>query len=504
MSVPKKNYYDWLGISFYASEADIRRSCESALRKIDVQIEANASKCDTSVDGATSDPRQIALADQRKKIMQAYMVLKDDTRRKRYNASLAEEATKQRDADTDAKEIAALISASAAPRTPQRASQTVPDQREPNDAPYENQWSRPSVTAASNQVLTNSPKALATPAAANPEQIDLLASMQARRASGQLVNTMGGVRDDEREYAHLGVRFTAMMIDTGFVMLLGLIFVVIRHLLTGSKSPVFDAFSGVTRTALLAFAATYYVRCESGRYQSTWGKRWMGLSVMRTDGYESVGKIRAFLRYLLRQLSAYILGMGYIMAFFSERKQALHDLLTDSVVLTVKPPPTYWVSLGVGLTVAIAVAFGGLTWRVAKAAVDPMREIAVELRRDQRIDPNRATPVRAEVERAYAAAMSLQRALIEYHGAQKRWPIRAEARDLFARSAQTAQGGALNDYDPRLFSDGAFTVSPGATESGTAYMVFLRDPFASTAAAEWSCAPINIDDEQLIKQCSNE
>ena len=361
MSASKKSYYDWLGVSFYASEADIRRGCEIALRNIDTQIEASAATTDPVDDGVATNPRRGALAEQRKRIMQAYMVLKDDARRKLYNASLAEQATKQRDAEADAKELAALSTASTAQRTLQVDAQRTLGPREPHKVLIESQWSRPSATSAPDRVVSSVPGAPGTSAAANPERIDLLESMQARRASGELVNTMGGVRDDEREYAHLGVRFTAMMIDTWFVMLMGFIFVVIRHLFTGSKSPVLDAFSGVTSTALLAFAATYYVRCESGKYQSTWGKRWMGLCVMRTDGYESVGKIRAFLRYLLRQLSTYILGIGYAMAFFSERKQALHDRLTDSVVLSVKPPPTYWVSLGVALTIAVALAFGGLT-----------------------------------------------------------------------------------------------------------------------------------------------
>ena len=234
MSAPKKNYYDWLGVSFYAAETDIRRGCESALRAIDLQIEASASNTGTvaPADGATTDPRQIALAEQRKKIMQAYMVLKDDARRKRYNASLAEEATKQRGREVDAKEIAALIAATASQHAPKTVAQRAPDQREQHTAPYENQWSRPSATAAHTQAAARTLTALATPATANPEQIDLLASMQARRASGELVNTMGGVRDDEREYAHLGVRFTAMMIDTGFVMLLGFAFVLVDHVLT--------------------------------------------------------------------------------------------------------------------------------------------------------------------------------------------------------------------------------------------------------------------------------
>ena len=501
MSVPKKDYYDWLGVSFYASEADIRLGCESALRKIDAQIETSVPDTDAPDDGATTDPHRTALAEQRKKIMQAFMVLKDDARRKRYNASLAEDATKLRAAEADAKELAVLTTAAAAQRPPHATPQKPSAQRAPRDSPYENQWSRPSAVAATTQVATSSHNAPATPAATKPEPIDLRASMQARRASGDLINPMWGVRVDERQYAHLGVRFTAMIIDTWFVMLLGFVFVVIHHLFTGSRSPVFDAFSGVTGTVLLAFAATYYVRCESGKYRSTWGKRWMGLCVMRTDGYESVGKVRAFLRYLLRQLSAYILGIGYVMAFFSERKQALHDRLTDSVVLTVKPAPTYWLPLGVGLSIALTLVFAGLTWKAAKATVDPMREVGIELRRAQHTDPNRATPMRAEVDRAYAAAMNLQRTLDEYHRAYKRWPGRAEAPELFAKSTQSMQGSVLSEYDPRLFSDGIFTLSLGATAGGNAHMVFVRDPFAG---AEWVCTPINIDGGQLIKQCAGE
>ena len=66
--------------------------------------------------------------------------------------------------------------------------------------------------------------------------------------------------------------------------------------------------------------------------QGTLGKCLLGCRVADLSG-KRVGPIRAALRTLLKPLSAAPLLIGFLLAAFTSRKQALHDLLTGSVVL---------------------------------------------------------------------------------------------------------------------------------------------------------------------------
>ncbi len=76
----------------------------------------------------------------------------------------------------------------------------------------------------------------------------------------------------------------------------------------------------------------YYALMESSPKQATIGKMAMGIYVADLDG----GKITfatATGRYFAKILSGLILLIGYIMAAFTEKKQALHDQMAGTVVL---------------------------------------------------------------------------------------------------------------------------------------------------------------------------
>jgi uncharacterized RDD family membrane protein YckC len=76
----------------------------------------------------------------------------------------------------------------------------------------------------------------------------------------------------------------------------------------------------------------YYALLESSSKQATVGKMALGIRVTDLDG----GRIsfgRATGRYFGKFLSGLILGIGFLMAAFTERKQALHDLLAGTLVV---------------------------------------------------------------------------------------------------------------------------------------------------------------------------
>jgi len=76
----------------------------------------------------------------------------------------------------------------------------------------------------------------------------------------------------------------------------------------------------------------YYAGFHASRGGATLGKMAVGIKVVRGHG-ERISFLRAFCRYLATIVSSLILMIGFIMAAFTERKQALHDMMCDTLVV---------------------------------------------------------------------------------------------------------------------------------------------------------------------------
>jgi uncharacterized RDD family membrane protein YckC len=74
---------------------------------------------------------------------------------------------------------------------------------------------------------------------------------------------------------------------------------------------------------------------QSSSKQATIGKMAFDLKVMRTDG-SRISFLRGVGRYFSKWVSTIILMIGYIMAAFDRRKQALHDKIADTLVVYEK------------------------------------------------------------------------------------------------------------------------------------------------------------------------
>lgn len=83
--------------------------------------------------------------------------------------------------------------------------------------------------------------------------------------------------------------------------------------------------------AKLSVIVPYFVFFESSRWQATIGKRILKIKVGDYDG-KRISKGKAAFRLFGRWLSGQILLIGYLMAFFTEKNQALHDLLAKTLV----------------------------------------------------------------------------------------------------------------------------------------------------------------------------
>ncbi len=90
-------------------------------------------------------------------------------------------------------------------------------------------------------------------------------------------------------------------------------------------------YMAVGRIASLAGWA-YYIFMESSHYQATLGKMIVGIKVTDVHG-NRISPKRSAARYFSKTLSSFAFMIGYIMIAFTHRKQGLHDMLADTLVV---------------------------------------------------------------------------------------------------------------------------------------------------------------------------
>lgn len=76
----------------------------------------------------------------------------------------------------------------------------------------------------------------------------------------------------------------------------------------------------------------YFALMESSSLQGTLGKMALGIAVTGLDG-RRISFGRATARHWSKILSTMILLIGWLMAGFTQRKQALHDMIAGTLVI---------------------------------------------------------------------------------------------------------------------------------------------------------------------------
>jgi uncharacterized RDD family membrane protein YckC len=133
-------------------------------------------------------------------------------------------------------------------------------------------------------------------------------------------------------YAGFWTRFAAAFVD-------GIILYIIQALVGFVFGFIYGAIlrtaAGVESIAVvlgIVIAWLYYAVMESSAQQATLGKQALGIIVTDTEG-KQISFARATGRHFSKWISAMILLIGYILAAFTEKKQALHDIIAGTLVL---------------------------------------------------------------------------------------------------------------------------------------------------------------------------
>ena len=145
-------------------------------------------------------------------------------------------------------------------------------------------------------------------------------------------------------YAGLWNRFAASFIDSVIVVIGGFLpslpFLIAEGMSTATTYPFWMILEFIVS---LVIGWLYFTLLESSTKQATIGKMAVGIIVTDLNG-KRIFFGRANGRYWGKVISFLILGIGYIMAGFTRKKQALHDIMADTLVLARPEGVRSWVT----------------------------------------------------------------------------------------------------------------------------------------------------------------
>ncbi len=135
-------------------------------------------------------------------------------------------------------------------------------------------------------------------------------------------------------YAGFWRRAVAIVIDTVVLMVVGwpLGLIPAAAVLADRDLATTIGTIGAAVVARGLLSWLYFAGTESSGWQATLGKRAIGLRVTDSSGAR-IRFGRASGRFFGKLLSGALFGLGFVMAAFTARRQALHDLLAGTLVV---------------------------------------------------------------------------------------------------------------------------------------------------------------------------
>ena len=151
-----------------------------------------------------------------------------------------------------------------------------------------------------------------------------------------LDSNLDGSATQYKEYANFGYRLLAYIIDAIllYVVQMG---VLMAFGVSAMASDPDILQNGIPTSFWLAYGAVivlqwlYFAYFESSEKQGTFGKQALGLVVTDMNGGR-ISFAQATGRYFSKLISAIIILIGFLMQPFTQKKQALHDMIAGTLV----------------------------------------------------------------------------------------------------------------------------------------------------------------------------
>jgi uncharacterized RDD family membrane protein YckC len=229
-------------------------------------------------------------------------------------------------------------------------------------------------------------------------------------------------------------------------------------LLTGALGVSLDDQSNwgmVSGAAALCFLILFWLYNAvqiSGSHRSTWGMRALLVQVVDANTLRRVEFAKATRRYFVSLISALLFFIGYLIQPFTKQRQALHDIVADTVVLATGKLSAAAVAV---LTVlGIAIPLIGI---VAAVGLPAYQEYAL----------------RTEIGEALDIGEGAKKAVGDYYRTNRSVPAtlaaakapRPPADARYQLNLDPASGLIVIKFDP-LLSDKTIMYAPGLDQHG--------------------------------------
>jgi uncharacterized RDD family membrane protein YckC len=169
----------------------------------------------------------------------------------------------------------------------------------------------------------------------------------------------------ELQPAGFWLRVVAFIVDYAVLLIL------LAAMMMGAMSVGGEELAGPAYLLWVLATFLYWPVLESTAWRGTVGKRLVGIVVGDIDG-GGLSFVRSLLRNLAKIISSIPFGIGFLMAAFTSRKQALHDLITKAVVMR-KGPGSFVRAIGVlvlGLVLLVAGGYLSFDYMMGSAMKD--------------------------------------------------------------------------------------------------------------------------------------
>jgi uncharacterized RDD family membrane protein YckC/Tfp pilus assembly major pilin PilA len=229
-------------------------------------------------------------------------------------------------------------------------------------------------------------------------------------------------------YAGFWRRFAAYLIDYIIVVVMAVIaaaiFGVLYAVMTGGDSGELGIF-----VTLLAVWWLYYALMESSQKQATLGKMALGIKVTDESGVR-ISFASASLRLFAKILSGLLLAIGFLMAAFTKKKQALHDMAAGCLVVNEKATAAQ-VQAGTPMPVS------GMPWWAIMLIVMGVSVFPLGIMAAITIPAYQDFTMRAKIADAMGGVYDARAAVAAYQKNHDKWPANLEEARRDAKSAES-------------------------------------------------------------------
>ncbi|MFM2409137.1 MAG: hypothetical protein RL358_1879 [Pseudomonadota bacterium] len=283
-------------------------------------------------------------------------------------------------------------------------------------------------------------------------------------------------------YAGFWQRFAALFID-GFIvgaamlLLLGVLGVVMA--VSGGANV--GAMMGLVALFYLVgfvISAAYFTLMEAGERGATYGKRALNIRVTDAEG-NRISTGRALGRWFGHWITNCTFYIGYLIQPFTEKKQALHDMISSTVVVETDSK-----NRGAGVAIAIVlglVLFVGVIGILAAVAIPAYQSYTSK----------------AKMVEVYSAANQATHAVASFYVTHQQTPV-----SLIEAGYSGALPAAVEQvlYDPNTGEVQVLTSASFPSEIALKHLIYTPSVIAD-GSVEWACHSDDIAEIYLNVAC---